>query len=116
MDQLPKKVLYAFYPDRILRYDQVVTRASVSLPYARNVINKEFIQDGYVEEIPVPRAGKKHDYFRLTAKGKVAVAQIHNEREWLRARITMLVASGMKPAEAAMQAAVESIKTDKLTS
>lgn len=116
MDELPKRVLYTFYPDRILKYDQIVERSNTSLPYVRNVINKEFVPDGYVEEIQVPKPGKRHDYFRLTNLGKVAVAQIHSEREWLRARMTELMATGMTPAQAAVQVAVESIKTDKLTS
>lgn len=116
MDELPKKVLYTFYPDRILQFDVIVVKSGTSLPFVRNTINKLFVPEGYVEEISVPKPGQKHDYFRLTDKGRSAVTQIHAEREWIRSRIAQLMTEGMSPGEAAMQAAVESVKMDKLTS
>lgn len=116
MDELPKSVLYAFYPDRFLQYEQIVNISGRSLPFVRTTINKYFVPDGYVEEINVPKPGKKHDYFRLTAKGRVAVGQIHTERQWLRNRIAELMADGAPALEAAQQAAAESVETDKLTS
>lgn len=116
MDELPKRVLYAFYPDRFLTMEQAVERSRTSLPFVRNTINKLLVADGYVEEIVVPKAGQKHNYFHLTQKGKIAAAQVHTEREWLRKRIDQLRAEGLDLAQAAVRAAVESIKTDKLTS
>lgn len=116
MDELPKKVLYSFYPDRILQFDQIVDKSKTSLPYVRNTVNKLLVPGDYVEEIHVPKAGQKHDYFRLTNKGKAAVIQIHTEREWMRTRIAHLMTEGKTPGEAAVQAAVESVKLDKLTS
>lgn len=116
VDELPKRVLYAFYPDKFRTFEQIVSTSGVSLPFVRNTINKSFIPDGYVEEVLVTKKGQKHNYFHLTAKGKIAVAQIHSERQWLRERFAELLASGLTPAEAAMQAAAESVETDKLTS
>lgn len=116
MDELPKRVLYAFYPDRFLTMEQVVLASRTSLPFVRNTINKLLIAEGYVEEVIVPKAGRKHNYFHLTTKGKTAAIQVHTEREWLRLRITELIAGGLDRVEAAMQAAGESVETDKLTS
>lgn len=116
MDELPKRVLYAFYPDRFLTFEQITSLSKTSLPFVRKTINTDFVPNGYVEEIRVPKAGQKHNYFHLTDKGKLAVSQIHTEREWLRLRIAELIANGVPHAQAAVQAAVESIKSDKLTS
>lgn len=116
MDELPKRVLYAFHGDRILRFDQIVEISGVMLPFVRKTINQEFIPNGFVEEIHVPKPGQKYDYFRLTDRGRLAVDQIHAERRWLLDRIAQLVAEGKTPAEAATQAVVESVKMDKLTS
>lgn len=115
MDEYPKRVLYAFHPDRILQYEQIVTLSRTSLPFVRNTINKSFIPEGYVEEINVPRPGKKHDYFRLTDRGRIAVSQIHMKREWMSNRLTELVSGGMTQTEAAIQVAVESVELTELT-
>lgn len=115
MDELPKRVLYAFYEDRILQYEQIVAMSGTSLPYVRNTINKFFIPEGYVEEITVPRPGKKHDYFRLTDRGRIAVKQIHVRREWMSTRMNELVTSGMTLAEAAVKVATECVELTELT-
>lgn len=116
MEELHKKVLYAFYPDRIHHFDDVVQIAKVSLPFVRNTINKNFVPEGYVEEIAVPRPGKSHNYFRLTEKGRAEVIRIHAKRESMRIRIADLVEGGMDRTQAAMLVAAESIETDIPTS
>lgn len=115
MDELPKRVLYAFYQDRILHFDQVVSIAKVSLPFVRNTINKYFVPEGYLEEIQVVGTGKSQNYFRLTDKGRIAVKQIHIKREWMKTRMAELVAGGMSSANAAIQVAVESVGFTDLT-
>lgn len=115
MDELPKTVLYAFYEDRILQYDQIMDISGRQLPFVRNTVNKLLIPEGYVEEITVPRPGKKHDYFRLTSKGRIAVKQIHIKREWMRTRMDELVTSGMSITDAAVKVATESVELTELT-
>lgn len=109
MDELPKTVLFAFYPDRILQFDQISAMSGRQIPFVRNTINKLLIPEGYVEEIHVPKPGQKHDYFRLTDKGRIAVQQIHAKREWMRKRMDELIEGGMTIEEAAVQVAVESV-------
>lgn len=109
MDELPKTVLYAFYPDRILQFEAIANISGRQLPFVRNTINKLLIPEEYVEEIHVPKPGQKHDYFRLTDKGRIAVQQIHSKREWMRKRMNELAAEGMTLSDAAIKVAVESV-------
>lgn len=115
MDELPKRVLYAFHGDRIIQFEEIAKLSGTSLPFVRKTINTLLIPEGYVEEIYVPKPGQKHDYFRLTAKGKLAVNQIHIKRQWMKDRMIELEASGMSKVEAAMQVAEESVTMTELT-
>lgn len=115
MDELPKRVLYSFYQDRILHFDQVVSMSKVSLPFVRNTINRYFVPEGFLEEIAVRGSGKSQNYFRLTDKGRIAVKQIHVRREWMNRRFDAFIAGGMSAEEAAVQVAVESVELTDLT-
>ena len=115
MDEMLQGVLYTFYPDRIHHEERIVEFSKRSLPFVRNVVNKTFIAEGYLEEITVPKKGKKYNYFRLTEKGKEQVNYIHAKREGMRKRIAELIAAGMDRIDAAMQVAQENVETDKPT-
>lgn len=106
MDALPQKVLYSFYPDRILTFEQVVKASKLSLPFVRNTINREFVRDGLIEEVFIDAPG---NHFKLTIKGFQEVVKIHAYREAMRNRLAELVASGKRPHEAAMIVAREAV-------
>lgn len=108
MDALPQKVLYSFYPDRILTFEQVVKASKLSLPFVRNTINREFVRDGLIEEVFIDAPG---NHFKLTVKGYAEVVKIHASREAMRLRIAELISSGKRVHEAAKIAACEAVET-----
>lgn len=108
MDVLPQKVLYAFHPDKIRSFEEVVRLSKLSLPYVRNIINREFVRDGLIEEVHISAPGT---YFKLTVKGYEEVVKIHAKRQAMERRYAELISSGTRPAEAAKILACESVET-----